>query len=44
MEFEGYRVVRMLEPIPQNTPLQVRLKTPKSSGEIPFAPAEVKLP
>ncbi len=44
MELEGYRIVRMLEPIPQNAALQVRLKTPKSFGEVPFAIADVKLP
>ncbi|HSP94115.1 MAG TPA: hypothetical protein VLU06_06155 [Thermoanaerobaculia bacterium] len=44
MELEGYRIVRMLEPIPRTAALQVRLKTPKSVGEIPFALAEVELP
>lgn len=44
MELEGYRIVRMLELIPRTAALQVRLKTPKSVGEIPFALAEVKLP
>jgi hypothetical protein len=44
MELEGYRIVRMLEPIPQTASLQVRLKTPKSFGEVPFTLANVKLP
>lgn len=41
---EGYRIVRILEPIPKTASLQVRLKTPKSFGELPFALANVKLP
>lgn len=44
MDLEGYRIVRMLEPIPQNAALQVRLKTPKSFGEVPFTLAEVNFP
>jgi hypothetical protein len=44
MDLEGYRIIRMFEPIPQNASLQVRLKTPKSFGEVPFALANVKLP
>jgi hypothetical protein len=43
-ELEGYRIIRMFEPIPQNASLQVRLKTPKSFGEVPFTLANVKLP
>lgn len=43
-EVEGYRIVRMFAPIPEGTSLLVRLKTPKASGEIPFAFADVKLP
>ncbi len=34
----------MLEPIPQTASLQVRLKTPKCFGEVPFSLAAVKLP
>jgi len=44
MEIEPYRIVRMLEPIPPNATLQVRLKTAKSFGEVPFKLADVKLP
>jgi hypothetical protein len=44
MELEAYRIVRMLEPIPPTASLQVRLKTPKSFGEVPFTLADVKLP
>jgi hypothetical protein len=44
MELEGYRIVRMLEPIPQTASLQVRLKTRKSFREVPFALSNVKLP
>ncbi len=44
MDLEQYRVIRMFEPIPPTTSLQVRLKTPKSFGEVPFALADVKLP
>ena len=44
MELEAYRIVRMLEPIPPTASLQVRLKTPKSFGEVPFTLANVKLP
>ena len=41
---EGYRILRMFEPIPPNSSLQVRLKTPKSFGEIRFAFQDLKLP
>ena len=44
MEVETYRIVRMLEPIPPIASLQVRLKTPKSFGEVPFTLTGVKLP
>jgi hypothetical protein len=44
MDLEGYRIIRMFEPIPQNASLQIRLKTPKSFGEVLFALANVKLP
>ena len=44
MDMEPYRIVRMLEPIPPTATLQVRLKTPKSFGEVPFALSNVKLP
>jgi hypothetical protein len=44
MDVESYRIVRMLEPIPPTATLQVRLKTPKSFGEIPFTLSNVKLP
>jgi hypothetical protein len=44
MDLEDYRIIRMLEPIPQTASLQVRLKTPKSFGEVPFFLATVKLP
>ena len=44
MDMEPYRIVRMLEPIPPTATLQVRLKTPKSFGEVPFALANIKLP
>ncbi len=44
MDMEPYRIVRMLEPIPPTATLQVRLKTAKSFGEVPFALANVKLP
>jgi hypothetical protein len=44
MDLEGYRIIRMFEPIPQNASLQVRLKTPKSFGEVSFSLANVKLP
>lgn len=43
-DLEGYRIVRMLEPIPATAALQVRLKTPKSFGEVPFALSNLKLP
>ncbi len=44
MDLENYRIVRMLEPIPDGASLQVRLKTPRSFGEVPFALANIKLP
>ena len=44
MEVETYRIVRMLEPIPPTASLQVRLKTPKSFGEVPFTLTSVRLP
>jgi hypothetical protein len=44
MDMDPYRIVRMLEPIPPTATLQVRLKTPKSFGEVPFTLANVKLP
>lgn len=43
-DYEPYRIVRMLEPVPANASLQVRLKTPKSFAEVPFTLADVKLP
>ncbi|HEY6146239.1 MAG TPA: hypothetical protein VIZ69_01020, partial [Thermoanaerobaculia bacterium] len=43
-DIEGFRVLRMLEPIPPTASLQVRLKTPRSFGEVPFAFQDVKLP
>jgi hypothetical protein len=43
-EIESYRIVRMLEPIPPAATLQVRLKTPRSFGEVPFTLTNVKLP
>ena len=43
-DVEGFRVVRMLEPIPPTASLQVRLKTAKSFGEVRFAFQDVKLP
>jgi len=44
MDVESYRIVRMLEPIPPTATLQVRLKTPKSFGQLPFTLSSVKLP
>ncbi|HYV41474.1 MAG TPA: hypothetical protein VEO02_06750 [Thermoanaerobaculia bacterium] len=44
MDLDNYRIVRMLEPIPEGASLQVRLKTPRSFGEVPFTLANVKLP
>jgi hypothetical protein len=44
MDVESYRIVRMLEPIPPTATLQVRLKTSKSFGELPFTLSNVKLP
>ena len=44
MDLESYRIVRMLEPIPPTATLQVRLKTSKSFGELPFTLSNVKLP
>jgi hypothetical protein len=43
-EYGDYRIVRMLEPIPPNASLVVRLKTPRSFAEIPFTLNGVKLP
>ncbi len=43
-DLDNYRIVRMLEPIPEGASLQVRLKTPRSFGEVPFTLANVKLP
>ena len=43
-EYGDYRIVRMLEPIPPNASLLVRLKTPRSFAEIPFTLSGVKLP
>jgi hypothetical protein len=43
-DVEGYRIVRMLERIPPNASLRVRLKTPRSFAEIPFALRDVPLP
>ena len=44
MDLEGYRIMRMLEPIPVSGALLVRLKTPRTFGEVPFAFQDVKLP
>lgn len=44
VNLEGYRIIRMLEPIPEGASLLVRLKTPRSFGEVPFRLANVKLP
>jgi len=44
MELEGFRIIRMFEPVPQGAALQVRLKTPKSFAQFPFTLADVKLP
>ncbi|MEP7132922.1 MAG: hypothetical protein ABI914_07140 [Acidobacteriota bacterium] len=41
---EGFRIIRMFEPIPASANLLVRLKTSKSFAEIPFSLADVKLP
>lgn len=41
---EGYRIIRMFEPVPPTATLQVRLKTANSFAEVPFALADVKLP
>ncbi|MEO8430264.1 MAG: hypothetical protein ABI592_02060 [Acidobacteriota bacterium] len=43
-DMEGYRIMRLLEPLPANATLQVRLKTAKSFAQVPFALANVKLP
>ena len=43
-KLEGFRIMRMFEPIPATATLQVRLKTAKSFVEIPFALADVRLP
>ena len=44
MDLEGYRIVRMLEPIPESGALLVRLKTARTFGEVTFAFKDVKLP
>ncbi|HEV8118411.1 MAG TPA: hypothetical protein VGQ32_07795 [Thermoanaerobaculia bacterium] len=44
MEMESYRIVRIFEPIPEGAILLVRLKTPRSFAETPFALSNVKLP
>src|SRR5262249_15032522 len=44
MDLDSYRVIRMFEPIPATASLQVRLKTPKSFGELPFTLSNLKLP
>ncbi len=44
MDLDNYRIVRMLEPVPEGASLQIRLKTPRSFGEVPFTLANVKLP
>jgi len=44
MAYGDYRIVRMFEPIPPTASLLVRLKTPRSFGEIPIHLADVKLP
>ncbi|MDQ2871378.1 MAG: hypothetical protein M3S32_11580 [Acidobacteriota bacterium] len=43
-DLEGYRIVRVFEPIPESATLQVRLKTARSFGEVPFSLSNVKLP
>ena len=43
-DYGEYRIVRMFEPIPPTASLVVRLKTPRSFGEVPFALTNVKLP
>lgn len=43
-DVEGYRILRMFEAIPEKASLQVRLKTPRSFGVIPFSFSNVKLP
>ncbi|MEP6769961.1 MAG: hypothetical protein ABJC61_14910 [Acidobacteriota bacterium] len=43
-DLEGYRIVRVLDPIPETASLQVRLKTARSFGEVPFSFSNVKLP
>ena len=44
MDVEPYRIIRMFEPIPPTAALLVRLKTPKSFGELPFKLTDLKLP
>ena len=41
---EGYQIVRMFQPIPEGASLLVRLRTPRSFGEVPFTLSNVKLP
>jgi hypothetical protein len=41
---EGYQIVRMFKPIPEGASLLVRLRTPRSFGEVPFTLSSVKLP
>ena len=43
-DYGDFRIVRMLEPIPASASLLVRLKTPRSFAEVPFALTNVKLP
>jgi hypothetical protein len=43
-EVESYRIVRLFEPLPAGAALEVRLKTPRSFAEVPFAIADVRLP
>ena len=41
---EGYQIVRMFKPIPDGASLLIRLRTPRSFGEVPFTLSNVKLP
>jgi hypothetical protein len=43
-EIENYRILRLLEPMPEGAALQVRLKTAKTFAEVPFKLADVQLP
>ncbi len=43
-ELEGYRIVRMFQPVPEDSSLLVRLKTPRASSETPFTFTGVRLP